>query len=160
MESKDIDKVAKEVAKMLPTILQVLMESDLDMTALKKKPSPRRRIQITKMTKGIWKFLSEQEIYNFIRVDEEGLEENLKKMYAHLPKEIINQMVADCLPDVDELDRIDGIQRIPEPDEVPLFSLFGGSRLVVTLPRKIKQEKRTGDRYIPKPLLPLPPERY
>jgi len=155
-----LGSVNKEVAKLLPTILEVLAESEIDMTVLKKKASHRKRIQITKLSKGIFKFLADQELYDFKRVDSEGLEENINMMYAHLPKATRDQMISSCLPEVDEFDKIDGIVRIQEPDEIPLFSLFGGSKLAVTLPGKVKQRKRFGDRYIPKPLLPSPPERY
>jgi hypothetical protein len=124
------------------------------MSYLHKKRSLKKRLQITKLSKGVHKFLNEQDLYDFMRVDSEGLEETLKKMYAHLPKETVQTMIDSCLPEDDEFEKIDGVTRIPDPEDVPLFSLFGGSTLVVTLPGKIKQYKRYGTFYIPKPLLP------
>ena len=156
-----LGSVNKEIGKLLPTILEVLAESEIDMASLKKKPSVKRRIQVTKMTKGIHKFLNDQELYDFVTVDFEGLKENIKKMYAHLPQETIDNMVDSCVPARDELDLIDGIQRIPDPDEIPLFSLFGGSKMVVTLPGKIRQNTRYGTFYVPVPVPPkLLPSKY
>jgi len=125
-----LGSVEKELTKLFPLILNAIAESDVDMAKRPQIKSKRISVNLTSMNSEIKKALSKRELQDGTRVENEDLATQIRKMYAHLPKKKIQEII-DCCP-------------LLALEDYTFHYLYTGSNLCVTLPAKIKQRERYG----------------
>ena len=125
-----LGSVEKELFKIFPLILNAIAESDVDMAKRPQIKSKRISVNLTSMNSEIKKALSKRELQDGAKFENEELGSQIRKMYAHLPKKKIQEIIDSC--------------PILALEDYTFHILYTGSNLCVTLPDKIKQRERYG----------------